>query len=85
MSLKLATRTLAREKRMAYSTCVCSVTKKRKEKKKGIRCVLGEFDQTYFDFQQQSPTTITTTICSFNNQYFTNFFLLPTHNNNLYY
>ena len=84
MSLKLATRTLAREEKNGLQYVRVRVTKRRKEKKEFV-AFWEKFDQTYFDFQQQSPTTITTTICSFNNQYFTNFILLPTHNNNLYY
>ncbi len=41
MSLKLATRTLAREEKNGLQYVRVRVTKKKKEKK-GIRCVLGE-------------------------------------------
>lgn len=43
MSLKLATRTLAREEKNGLQYVRVRVTKKKKKKeKKGIRCVLGE-------------------------------------------
>lgn len=44
MSLKLATRTLAREEKngLQYVRVRVRVTKKEEKEKKGIRCVLGE-------------------------------------------
>lgn len=77
MSLKLATRTLAREEKNGLQYVRVRMTKKEEKEKKEFVAFWEKFDQTYFDFQQQSPTTITTTICSFNNQYFTNFYFTP--------
>ena len=59
MSLKLATRTLAREEKNGLQYVRVRMTKKEEKEKK-----------EFVAFWEK----LTTTICSFNNQYFTNFY-----------